>query len=181
MKRQTKYAYRFFTVKHIALSGWPQCNVHFYLPSGRPASDECRMLKVLGTRVAFNLQALILPLSPSPSPIIPIGIPWTQILNSFCRELTRRRNLSDRLRLANEHAQTRHITLSVAVSIRQFRIISFRWTVTHWMGKFDRTRVREKNVPNTWASPHFFGPYIVRRRILSLGDTLIYSYQRLPL
>ena len=53
------------------------------------------------------------------------------------------RNVSDRSRLANQHAQTRHTLLSSAFSIRQFRIISFRvnrrsyarWNISHFIAK----------------------------------------------
>ena len=45
--------------------------------------------------------------------------------------------------------------LSTALFIRQTRTIFFRRTLVQWRGQVDRARVREKNVPNTWASPHF--------------------------
>ena len=67
-------------------------------------------------------------------------------------ELICRRDLDDKLRLANQHAQTKHTTLSIAMSTRQIRISSFWRTLAHRVGQVDRARlVGEKNVPNTWS------------------------------
>ena len=58
------------------------------------------------------------------------------------------RLLTDRPRLTNKHAQTRHTTPSTAISIRQFGIIFFRWMRRE---QVNRRRAREKNVSSTWA------------------------------
>ena len=78
--------------------------------------------------------------------------------------LTCRRDLTDRPRLSNQKAQTRHTTLSTASSTRQFRIISFRCTLSpkgqahcSWTGKNNNNKTKQnkkkkrKNVPNTSA------------------------------
>ena len=61
-----------------------------------------------------------------------------------------RRDLGDRPRLANQHAETRrHTILTANFYIQQLRIISFQWTLTtrtRERGQLDRTRVREKIV-----------------------------------
>ena len=90
-------------------------------------------------------------------------------------ELTCCPDLSDRLQVANQHAQTRHTTLSTAMSTRQFKIVFFCWIPAHRRGQVDRTRVREKNFPNTWTPSHFFWPYVCGRSILPRSDTLIDS------
>ena len=41
-----------------------------------------------------------------------------------------------------------------AISIRQFRIICFRWTLAHRSCQADRTGMREANVSNTWSPPN---------------------------
>ena len=83
------------------------------------------------------------------------------------RQLQCRREMSDRPRLANQHAQMRHITLSIAISFRQFRIMSDLSVGESSPGLADRTRLRErqkktttttKNVPAntcTWEPPYF--------------------------
>ena len=50
------------------------------------------------------------------------------------RQLMCRRYLSDRPRLVNQHAQTRHTTLSNIRFIRKFRIISVRRSLAHGKG-----------------------------------------------
>ena len=57
----------------------------------------------------------------------------TTTLTAF-KLLTCRRNLSDRLWLANQHTQTRHKTLFTGISIREFTVISFRWALVHRRG-----------------------------------------------
>ena len=85
------------------------------------------------------------------------------------------RELVDKLRLANQHARTRHTTLGTFIVSRQFRIISFRWTLAHRRGHVDPSRVRKDNVPNTRASvAPLDRPDVCVRNILSAGDTLIH-------
>ena len=60
------------------------------------------------------------------------------------RNTTCCRDLSDGQRLANQHAQSRHVTLSTTISIRQLRNISFRWPLAHRSSQVGCTQVRAK-------------------------------------
>ena len=61
--------------------------------------------------------------------------------------------LSDKLRLANQHAQTNNTTLLIATLIWQLRFISFWRTLTYWRNQIDRKRAREKTF-RTWGRCH---------------------------
>ena len=64
-------------------------------------------------------------------------------------------DLNDKPPLANQQAQTKHVALSTAFSNRQLRVISFRNTLADRRGQVDSTRLRDTNVPYTWAPPDF--------------------------
>ena len=84
--------------------------------------------------------------------------------------------LSDRPQLASQHMLMRHATLSAAVAVWQFRIISFELALTHWRAHVDCTLFREKYISNMWApTTVLLDLHISGQSILSSGNTLIPS------
>ena len=83
------------------------------------------------------------------------------------------RDLSDRPQLANQHAHTRHTTVSNTTFIRQFRILSFPWNFTHRQGQVDHTQImRDRKIFWTRGRRQtFVGPYVSGRDIFSPWDT----------
>ena len=87
--------------------------------------------------------------------------------------LTCRRILTNRSQVANQHTQTRQATLSISVSIRQFRIISFWQSLANQRGQFDSTRVKKRKKFKTRGRRHIFvQPLINGQGTLSPDDTL---------